>query len=165
MYLQGNVDLNSDYRHMIECVAWRKKKQKKHIHLLQEHSETLCLVYFQITLLPVVCQEPHCPVMHLDSSQQPVWRWDTRLGKVVPPPRFLLPLYSSRIWITVMPKLVVGVKCLPCAHVGEEVIVYIGLHGNLDEVEDKRWWMTFLKSNPTLAQYASVELCQINAAK
>lgn len=122
-------------------------------------------VYFQITLLPGVCREPHCPIMCLDSSQQPVWRWDTRLGKVVPPPRFLLPLCFCRIWITVTLKLVVGVKSLPRVHRREEVIVYIGLYGNLDEVEDRTWGMTFLKSNPTLAQCASVEICQINAAK
>lgn len=121
-------------------------------------------VYFQMALLPGVCREPECPVMHLGSSQQPVWRWDTRLGKVVPPPRFLLPLYTSRIWIIVTLKLVVGVKSVPRVHRGEEVIVDIGLYGNLDEVEDKRWWMT-LKSNPTLAQYASAQPCQINAPK
>lgn len=76
--------------------------------------------------------------MRLDISQQPVWRRDTRLGKVVPPPGFLLPLDSSGIWITVPLKLVVGVKSLPRVHRGEKVIVYIGLHGNLDQVEDKR---------------------------
>lgn len=67
-----------------------------------------------------------------------MWRRDTRLGKVVPPPRLLFPLYSSCIWITVTLKLVVGVKPVPCVHRGEEVVVYVGLHGNLDRVEDVR---------------------------
>lgn len=67
---------------------------------------------------PVADLDRHCPRMPLHSSQQPLWWCDTRLGKVVPPPWFFFPLYSSfnYIWITVALKLMVGVKSLPCVH-------------------------------------------------
>lgn len=87
-----------------------------------------------ITSLPVVCWDCYCPANRLDISQQPVWRWDARLGEVVPPPWFLLPLYPPLTydWLAVALKLIVGVESIPCVDCGEEVVVDIGLHRNLD---------------------------------
>lgn len=88
--------------------------------------------------------------MCLDTSQQPVWRCDARLGEVVPPPRFLLPLYPSLpgIDFPVALKLVVGVESIPWVNHGEEVVVNIRLHRNLDEknseVEVTGWWSRML---------------------
>lgn len=87
-----------------------------------------------ITSLPVVCWDFCCPAKRLDISQQPVWRWDARLGEVVPPPWFLLPLYPplTHDWLAVALKLIVGVESIPCVDCGEEVVVDVGLHRNLD---------------------------------
>lgn len=77
--------------------------------------------------------------MHLDILQQPVWRRDARLGEVVPPPWFLLPLYPSFTYVAVALKLIVGVKSIPCVQCGEEMVVDIRLHRNLDEGKGWRW--------------------------
>lgn len=96
-------------------------------------------LYFQTTVLPVACRETSSSNVlvqcGLDSPQQPVWRGDPRLGKVVPPPGFLLPLHPSCISIAVPLKLVVGVESLPRLHSGEKVVVDVGFHGHLDEVK------------------------------
>lgn len=92
-----------------------------------------------ITTLPVVCWDLYCPVMRLDISQQPVGRWDARLGEVVPPPWFLLPLYPSFTYVclAVALELIVGVESIPRVHCGEEVVIDIRLHGNLDVGQGK----------------------------
>lgn len=65
--------------------------------------------------------------------QQPVWRWHARLGEVVPPPRLLLPLYSflGDNWLAMALELVIGVKSIPAVCHGEEVVIYVWLHGKL----------------------------------
>lgn len=141
MQLQNNVEQNSAYRPEFNLLPGAKKAfshpSRKHWNLFRYTADFS-------TTAPAMDAGPsiittYCPVMRLDISQQPVWRWDARLGEVVPPPWFLLLLYPSFTYVrlAVALELIVGVESIPRVHCGEEVVVDIRLHGSLDVGQGK----------------------------